>query len=164
MIKLKEVIEKYQDYGVDEEKLKEILIKPNPKSIWDLSKGNSYYRIGPVSYGAIIYDTWEDTDIDRSARATGNIFLTKEEAEFEVKRKTIETTLLKYGRRNFKYAEPNYYFGYNHISDYFYYDSSSLSQFEGVIYFDTKELRRKAIDEVGEENIKKYIFGVTDDE
>ncbi len=38
MIKLNEIIEQYGDYEVDEEKLKEILIKPKPKSVWELSK------------------------------------------------------------------------------------------------------------------------------
>lgn len=38
--------------------------------------------------------------------------------------------------------------------------SSRLNQFQGTIYFDTEELVRKAINEIGEERLKKYVFRV----
>lgn len=32
--------------------------------------------------------------------------------------------------------------------------------YQGTIYFDTEELARKAMNEIGEERLKKYIFRV----
>lgn len=36
--------------------------------------------------------------------------------------------------------------------------------YQGTIYFDTEELTQKAIDEIGEERLKKYIFRVENNE
>ena len=167
MIKLKEVVEKYQDYGVDEEKLKEILIKPTPKNVWELDFGDVYYLIG--TDGSILKKRWNNANLELSRRENGNVFLTEEEAEFEVKRRQIETILLRYGRRSFKYNKNNYFIAYNYSLhnmgyDYIGYDCSASAQYQGIIYFDTKEIWKKAIEEAGEENIKKYLFGVDEDD
>ena len=163
MIKLKEVVEKYQDYEVDEEKLKEILIKPKPKSVWELDSGDEYYAVVfAKDRFCVRICKWYDIPYDKELRDTGNIFLTEEEAEFELERRKIETILLKYGRRNFKYDKNNYYFTYDHEYKNLRFDLNFLIQCQGDIYFDTEELCEQAINEAGEENIKKYIFGVTD--
>lgn len=38
MIKVEEIIEKYKGYEVDEEKLKEFLPPPKPKTVYELKK------------------------------------------------------------------------------------------------------------------------------
>ena len=38
MIKVEEIAKKYKGYEVDEEKLKEFLTPPKPKTVWDLKK------------------------------------------------------------------------------------------------------------------------------
>ena len=38
MIKVEEIIEKYKGYEVDEEKLKEFLTPPKPKTVYELKK------------------------------------------------------------------------------------------------------------------------------
>ncbi len=161
MIKLKEVVEKYQDYEVDEEKLKEILIKPKPKSVWELDFGDVYYLIG--TDGGILKSYWNNVNSELSRRENGNVFLTEEEAEFEVKRRQIETIFLRYGRRSFKYNKSNYAIAYHHRLHSIVFDCSFYTQYQGIIYFDTKELWKKAIEEAGEDNIKKYLFGVSEE-
>lgn len=86
--------------------------------------------------------------------------MTKEEAEFEVERCRVEAILLKYGRREFKYDEKNYQLSYVYDDYRIDIDGYAIYQNQGAIYFDTEELCLKAIDEAGEDNIKKYIFGV----
>ena len=165
MVKLKEVVEKYQDYEVDEEKLKEILIKPKPKSVWELDSGDEYYAVVfAKDRFCVRICKWYDIPYDKELRDTGNIFLTEEEAEFELERRKIETILLKYGRRNFKYNKSNYAIVYHRRLHSIGFDCSFYTQYQGIIYFDTKELLEKAIEEAGEENIKKYIFGVDEDD
>ena len=38
--------------------------------------------------------------------------------------------------------------------------NESIYQNQGTIYFDNYDLCKQAIEEAGEDNIKKYIFGV----
>ena len=158
MIKVEEIAEKYKGYEVDEEKLKEFLTPSKPKTVWDLKYGDRYYYISPN--GNVWGNKWDDCTLDSGRRSIGNCFLTHEEAEFEVERRKVEGILLKYGKRGFK-SKDNYYVYCD------YYPSPSIeinwcgsAQNQGTIYFDTKELLDQAIEEAGEDNIKKYIFGV----
>lgn len=158
MIKVEEIVEKYKGYEVDEEKLKEFLVPPKPKTVWDLKIKDNYWYIN--DYNDNVKATWDNVMIDNYRRNMGNCFLTKEEAEFEVERRRVEAILLKYGRRKFKYSENNYYMDCEDREQPFEIYCCSYSQTQGVIYFDTEELCQKAIDEAGKDNIKKYIFGV----
>lgn len=158
MIKVEEIVEKYKGYEVDEEKLKEFLTPPKPKTVWDLKNKDNYWYIN--DYNANVRATWDNVMIDDYRRNMGNCFLTKEEAKFEVERRKVEAILLKYGRREFKYDENNCYMYYIHDESSIEISYYKSCQDLGAIYFDTEELCRKAIDEAGEDNIKKYIFGV----
>ena len=158
MIKLNEIQAKYGEYLVDEDKLKELLVKPKPKTVWDLKDGNGYSYINTISN--IYYDTWNGDAWDLTVRESGNIFLTKEEAEFELERRKCEAIMLKYGRRTFKHEKSNFLINYNSLNKMIFADSYSVTPFQGSIYFDTKELAQKAIDEIGEERLKKYVFRV----
>jgi len=68
--------------------------------------------------------------------------------------------MLKYGRRLFKYNRDNYLLRFNNNDEKVEVGFWSIYQFQGSIYFDTKELAQKAIDEIGEERLKKYVFRV----
>lgn len=158
MIKVEEIAEKYKGYEVDEEKLKEFLTPPKPKTVWDLKIGDRYWFLD--SYGTVRDCVLGNGVIDNGRRAIGNCFLTREEAQFEVERRKIEAILLKHGRREFKYSEGNHYIYYDFPESSIEIGCYKSCQDQGAIYFDTEELCLKAIDEAGEDNIKKYIFGV----
>ena len=158
MIKLNEIQAKYGDYLVDEDKLKELLVKPKPKTVWDLEDGDGYWYINTINN--ISYDTWTKDAWDLTVRESGNIFLTYDEAKFELERRKCEAIMLKYGRRTFKHEKSNFLINYNSLNKMIFADSYSVTPFQGSIYFDTKELAQKAIDEIGEERLKKYIFRV----
>lgn len=160
MIKVEEIAEKYKGYEVDEEKLKEFLTPPKPKTVWDLKYGDRYWSIS--SYADVYNKTWKNVVVDNWRRNIGNCFLTKEDAEFEVMRRKVETTLLKCGRREFKNKDYNFYIVYDHDESLVGILNDTFRQYSNTIYFDTKELCQKAIIAAGEENIKKYIFGVKD--
>lgn len=98
--------------------------------------------------------------IDDYRRNMGNCFLTEKEAKFEVERRKVEAILLKYGRREFKYRECNYYFYYDHEDKLIRKTIVDCCQSQGIIFFETEELCQKAIEEAGKDNIKKYIFGI----
>ena len=130
-----------------------------PKTIWDLKieDNEEYYRLywdGDIGQGAF------NTDYDESIRDMGNAFLTLEEAEFELERRKIEAIMRKYGRP-FKYGEYDYCIEYSHNNNtlsIFRYSAASF----GIPYFETREIAEKVIDEIGEDRLKKYWFGVTE--
>lgn len=158
MIKVEEIVEKYKGYEVDEEKLKEFLTPPKPKTVWDLKAGDVYYWTN--SGGETASCEWSNCKTDIMRRFAGNCFLTYEEAKFEVERRKVEAILLKYGKREFKYGKRNYYFYYDHEDESIGKTMVDVSQSQGIIFFDDVGLLNQAIKEAGEDNIKKYIFGV----
>lgn len=155
-MKLKEAMDKYGDYEVKEDELEKILIKPKHKTVWDLENEDVYYLL--EACGDISKYSWDnDIKFDKKAREMGNVFLTEQEAEFERERRKIEAIMLKYGRRTFKHYRDNYCI-YRGTSE----DEINITIWENdnysSIFFDTIELVQKAIDEIGEERLKKYYF------
>ena len=75
MIKVEEIAEKYKGYEVDEERLKEFLMPPKPRTVWDLKEGDRYYYFD--DYDGVSFSTWNDIDVDITRRYFGNCFLTK---------------------------------------------------------------------------------------
>lgn len=158
MIKLNEIQAKYGEYLVDEDKLKELLVKPKPKTVWDLDNRDTYYFI---ETNGGVYSCYWLTDVnDLCRREFGNAFLTYDEAKFELERRKCEAIMLKYGRRTFKPRDINYIIRFDNDDKQAFVDFWRLNQFQGTIYFDTEELAQKAIDEIGEERLKKYVFRV----
>lgn len=127
------------------------------KSVWDLkiADGEKYYRLD--GEGDVDIEDF-NTKYDEQARDIGNAFLTREEAEFEVKRRKIEAIIRKYSRP-FKYEERNYYIEYQYdrdmpvISVYHYINL-------GIPYFESEEIAQKVIEEIGEDRLRKYWFRV----
>ena len=158
MIKLNEIQAKYGEYLVDEDKLKKLLVKPKPKTIWDLKEGDTYYHIS-ANFG-VLPTVWYNDEPSNLRRNLGTVFLTEKEAEMEICREVCETIMMKYGRRTFKHEKSNFLINYNSLNKMIFADSYSVTPFQGSIYFDTKELAQKAIDEIGEERLKKYVFRV----
>ena len=158
MIKLNEIQAKYGEYLVDEKKLKELLVKPKPKTVWDLEYGDKYYCLDNA--GDINYITWHEDAYNLFQREIGNAFLTYNEAKFELERRKCEAIMLKYGRRTFKPRDINYIIQFDNDDKQVFVDFWRLNQFQGSICFDTEELAQKAIDEIGEERLKKYVFRV----
>ena len=160
MIKVNEIKDKYGEYLVDEKKLKELLVKPKPETVWDLEKEDIYYFINPN--GGVYSCRWVADEQDLSRREIGNVFLTKEEAEFEREKNKCESIMLKYGRRTFKYEDDNYFIRLAYDNKKVFVEVWRTCQFQGSIYFDKEELAKKAIDEIGEERLKKYVFRVSE--
>lgn len=136
-------------------------IPQKPKSVWDLKEEDKYYYIN--CYGEIditFYDCEENVDIIKC----GNAFLTIEEANHEAERRKCEAILLKYGTRDLmslgdKYTK-KYYIQYDYDVNKIMILKHYSIGIQGVINFKTEELAQKAIDEVTEERMKKYVFNV----
>lgn len=161
-MKLKEIINKYGDYEINEEELEKLLAKPRLKTVWEMEENQIYLVIKPN--GDVSYLRWEDDSFDRAMRNAGNIFLTKQEAEFESERRKIEAIMLKYGTRDMmSLGDENvkkYHIIYNHESDDLFVMVVTRCTSQGSIYFATEELAERVIDKIGKEKLKKYCFYV----
>lgn len=131
-----------------------------PKTVWDLKEGDTYYVIS--GYGEVLETTWK-YNIDSNSRKIGNAFLTKEEALFEAERRKIEAEMLRLGgRRTFKPDKVNYYIMYDHENRNFIYLKRNYLHIQGIIFFDSDIDAIDVVQEIGEDRIKKYIFGVNE--
>ena len=139
-------------------------IPQKPKTVWDLKTGDEYYYIdmcGDVDITAFRNGTYLT---DEKIIKIGNAFLTEEEALFEAERIKCESVLLKYGTRDMmslgdKYTK-KYYIQYDYdVNKIMIFKHYSIG-IQGVINFKTEELAQKAIEECGEERLKKYVFNV----
>lgn len=161
---LKDIIENYSEElqylpSSEIENLQALLedIKDKPKSIWDLdiASGKEHYVLwtdGHIDANDFI------SHLDEKKRDMGNAFLTREEAEFELERRKIEAIMKKHSRP-FKYEEDNYHLKYFCRSG----SICILNSWEfndGLLYFESKEIARKVIDEIGIDRLKKYWFRV----
>ena len=160
---LKDIIENYSEElkylpHSEIENLQALLkdIKDRPRSIWDLDidNGQEYYclfndgQIDELSFLGVY---------DKNTRDIGNAFLTREEAEFERERKKVETILRKHSSP-FEWGGDNYCLclysrtsirsGLNSVYNY------------GLPCFESEEIVQKVIDEIGEDRLIKYWFGV----
>lgn len=160
-IKIKDIVEKYAEYEIDEDKLKALLIKPKQKTVWELEVGDVYNYIN--SDGIIVSSIWSDDIRHEDRRAAGSCFLTREEAKFELERRKVETELLRCGGTRDMMSIGNgdirkYYIIYSHFKDRVCIESLCYTRHLGNIYFKSEEDARRAIDEIGEDRIKKYLF------
>lgn len=154
-----EIAKEYGDYIV-KDGFMDFLEKPKPKTIWDLKDGDKYFYIDSV--GGFPNMTWNNDEYDVLIRNQGNVFLTKEEAEFEKKRREVYTTVKRYAHE-FSKEEWNdtkinkYYACYN------YKDHSIIKGFNSHVsnsklYFQSEADIDIAIAAVGEEDFKKYYL------
>ena len=99
--------------------------------------------------------------IDSGRQTVGNFFSSLEQAEFAVEKLKVEAELRKFSRP-FEYGKFNYYLFLNIKSDSLDTQFTSYCPPQGAIYFESEEKAQQAIEAVGAERIKKYIFGVED--
>ena len=146
------------------EDIKELIVKKTeaeqkPKTIWDLKIEDSekYYCID--SDGAIVQHMFNES-FDEVNRDMGNVFLTREEAEFELERRKVEAIMRKYSRP-FRGEEQNWYLYYNHNNNIT--DTGVVYEINpGIPLFETKEIALKIMEEIGLGRLKKYWFGVAE--
>lgn len=97
----------------------------------------------------------------------GNYFRTIDEAEFAYRKQIVLQRLKDFAlKNNDKKINWNdgeqikYEIVYNHLDDEFVIWSCGLAQGIGCIYFTSIKVAKQAIESIGEENIKKYLFGI----
>ena len=127
-----------------------------PKTIWDVKEGDECFFITAI--GNVFSRKWDGSYCALRNMEIGNVFLAKEEALVDLERRKVEVEMLCLGgRRTFKKGENNWFIYYNDGLNVTVFNDS-ISQ--GAIYFDSEDEAHNAIKTIGEDRIKKYIFGV----
>ena len=122
-------------------------------------EGDSFYSIsetGNIEGGMI----WGGYPVDMNRMAIGNVFRTKDQAEFAAEKLRVEAELRKFSRK-FIWGGENWILSMGTNKDIFLvYEDDEMNQ--GAVYFEDEYKALEAIEAVGKERIKKYIFGVED--
>lgn len=118
--------------------------------------GHWYWYI--TSDAGIDMSSWEEFEYQKEQLSIGNIFRTREQAVLAVGKLKVEAELRKFSKP-FKEDENNYYLEYRSSDKEVTTYCCQRYQTQGVIYFESSEKVQQAIEAVGEERIKKYIFG-----
>ena len=121
-------------------------------------EGHWYWHI--TSDAGIGINSWEGgLEFEKEQLSIGNVFRTKDQAEFEVEKLKVEAELRKFSRP-FKEDDDNYYIEIYLPNKKLSIDRSEFFKTQGTIYFESTTIANEAIDAIGENRIKKYIFGV----
>lgn len=153
-MKIKELLEKYGNVEINEEKEKELK---------DLLGVKDYYV---SEAGQILNDCWNYHRVDYYRFNTNNCFKTKEEAEFRLEQIKVYNGLRTFADEyndiiDWKNCEQNkYVITYDHYNNIFVFGIYNQFIVLGTIYFTSKELAEQAVEKIGVERIKKYLFGV----
>ncbi|AXY81143.1 hypothetical protein AVP_27 [Aerococcus phage vB_AviM_AVP] len=102
---------------------------------------------------------WEGDDFDNQHLPIGNVFKTEEQAKFTIEKLKVEAELRKYSD-SWDLEKTQYTFSFNWEFGAFEVEYPDYNQYPDSYYFDSINSLQLALETVGEERIKKYIFGV----
>lgn len=91
-----------------------------------------------------------------------DVFPTKEQAKFDSERKRIRRELMRYSRP-FVTGTKNWFFNYHYRYKTIHYLNSDFSCQPFCLYFESKGTAEKAVETIGEDRIKKYLFGAEEE-
>lgn len=140
-------------------KIEELKQEYESDNRWKPKLGEDYWWVDVD--GELYKDKWDNGEFDNNLFNHTDIFPTEEQAEFDRERKRIRRELMKYSKE-FESGGDNWTIRYDHNYGIFITYYIRYIQVPFTIYFESKEITRKAIKEVGEDRIKKYLFGVED--
>lgn len=123
-------------------------------------------RFWSIDEFAMVYSNiWQDKTDNKDRLAIGNVFQTKEEAEFEIERLKVIYELRQYAeQRDIVWDSINKYYYIAYGSDskdiHVFYDSWYS---HNDIYFSSEDRAWEAIKAVGEDRVKKYYLCVEEE-
>ena len=124
------------------------------KEPWKPKFNEKYWFVS--QYGFVTYNNYNNDKDDKHILTHYPVFRTEEEA------KDYKWFLDKADeyKKPFDPERYNYFFNYNPKKEKVYRTWDLVYQHQGTTYFGEKENIRKFFEEVGEERIKKYMFGI----
>lgn len=115
----------------------------------------TYWYIGDD--GVVSCATLEDFPLYERRLSVGNIFISKERAEFEVEKYKVLAELKPFSRP-FIYGLENYYIYSIGSKSTLSYNYSAYEKRQGELYFKSVKMAERAVNAVGKDRIRKYLF------
>lgn len=131
--------------------------------VWQPQYAEKYYYISTA--GNTAHDTF-DKSVDKCRLSFGNGFKTREEAAYMAEKLKIITKLRELSNVDFHHncEKKKYLICYNSkLKEIDTTTHTCIRELPFNIYFATKEECQKAIETIGEENLKKYYFDVEEE-
>lgn len=119
--------------------------------------GDHYWYID--SDGEVLSSEWESFPSEKHMLEFDNIFKTKEQADFVVEKLKVEAELRNLSD-SWDLEKTQYTFSFNWEVEKLEVEYPDYNQFPNSYYFDSINGLRLATETVGEDRIKKYIFGM----
>ena len=146
------------------------VINEEKKKMWEPKIKEDYYFISGT--GHISCNPYDDDGIDKRFLSLGNCFQTEKQAEFMAEKLRVIHELEKFAYENNEEEidwnnenQEKYAIVFNHLTKDFTISLWRVSHNNPLnIYFSSEEIAKKAIETIGEDSIKKYYFGVEEDE
>ena len=151
----------------EREQLLKLVKKSNEmtKKRWRAQNHEVYYYIS--SDGKIESTTEINHPFDKGVYKFGNYFKTKEEAEFELNKRLVYQELKDYALEHNKVKfnwkdslQDKWWIYYDFRDKILSLGNWHITDEIGQIYFSSQKIALDAITAVGEDRIKKYLFGV----
>lgn len=139
------------------------IYQEKPTQMWKPQADETYYSIDKS--GIILGTNNVNFDMDRRAIELGNCFKTKEKALHMVEKIKIINKLRELSNINFNdtSGEAHYAIAYDSETNEITFNVSYYYKYLPFnIYFATKEDCKKAVETIGEENLKKYYFDIAE--
>ena len=164
-MKLQDYINKHGNVEIEEKQLNELLGIKESK-VWKPQLCDKFWSINALGDIAATY--WQSTNDSHEALwLMGNVFKTKEEAEFAVEKRKVKVELQRYADEHNECeidwedsSQEKKYIKFHHDYNEFSIRNSFVEQHSNTVYFTSKEIAEQAIQAIGEERLKKYYFGV----
>ncbi len=158
--KLEELVEKLTKMNKELKELKGQM-EALEKEKWKPQAGELYYHI--ASTGDVFEKVWINDTLDNGRKEIGNCFGTRDEAIHERERLKVIQQMKKYAvsKEERSYAENLLGLVYQPCSgelEPMIFGSAGCGL--GTMLFETDEDIENCIEEIGEERLKKYYFGV----
>lgn len=134
-----------------------------PTQVWKPNVGDKYYYISNT--GSILYYMYDEDVTNKAIISIGNCFETKEEAQHMLQKIRIINQLRKLSNISFNdnCKQEKFVIFYNTENQQIRITQHKfIREIPFNIYFKNKKDCQKAIETIGEENLKKYYFDVED--
>lgn len=134
--------------------------------MWKPKNRERYYFINHGVNEYIDYYDWDNDSLDDNLYSIGNCFRTQEEAEFALKKQKVYTELKRFAlEHNETEIDWNDSDHEKYCLMYDYYENRIFTSYNRfiktpIVYFTSKEIAKQAVEEIGEERLKKYYFEV----
>ena len=165
-MKLQDYISKHGNVEIEEKQLNELLGIKESK-VWKPKDGEKYWYV--CSFGEVMDTCWDDDyDSCDGHLLMGNVYQTKEQAEFELEKRKVEVELQRFAIEHNEceidwndFTKDKHFIFYSPYREELAIDCRSHSKANDV-YFTSSKIAEQAIKTIGVDRLKKYYFGVED--